>query len=360
MTDLRRLSPLLTASVLAASLGACSRPAGEVPAQPAPRERAVRVAVVEQGPTQPSVIASGVVAAREEARLSFKTGGVIRDIAVRQGEAVKGGQRLATLETTEIDAAVTQARAAYDKAQRDLERGRKLFADDVLTQEQLDDLGTAAAMAQAQLDAAQFNRRYAEIVAPADGRVLRRLAEPRELIAAGQPVLLVSRGSGGYTLKLGLPDRDFVQVHVGDAATLRFDAWPGRDFRARVVERGEAADPRTGTFPVELEIETGSDAGANGAALASGLIGRAEIAASGAGGAQLDYVPLSALVEGHADSTLLFLYDARSRLVKGQRVAVAFISGNRAALREALPAASMVVTDGASYLEDGERVRAVD
>lgn len=358
MIALRRLSPLLLVSVLAAGLGACSRPSGEVPAQPAPRERAVRVAVVEKGPAQQPVIASGVVAAREEARLSFKAGGVIRDIAVRQGEAVTSGQRLATLETTEIDAAVAQARAAYDKAQRDLERGRRLFADDVLTQEQLDDLGTAAAMAQAQLDAAQFNRRYAEIVAPADGRVLRRLAEPRELIAAGQPVLLVSRGSGGYTLKLGLPDRDFVQVRLGDAAALRFDAWPGRDFRARVVERGEAADPRTGTFPLELEIETGADT--SGAALASGLIGRAEIAASGAGGAQLDYVPLSALVEGHADSTLLFLYDARSRLVQGKRVAVAFISGNRAALREPLPVGSMVVTDGASYLEDGERVRAVD
>lgn len=356
MIVIRRLLPLLAASVLAAALGACSKPAADVAVAPAPKERVVRVAAVEQGPAQPPVIGTGVVAARDEARLSFKAGGVIRDIAVRQGEAVTSGQRLATLETTEIDAAVTQARAAYDKAQRDLERGRRLFADDVLTQEQLDDLGTAAAMAQAQLDAAQFNRRYAEIVAPADGRVLRRLAEPRELIAAGQPVLLVSRGAGGYTLKLGLPDRDFVQVRLGDPATLRFDAWPAREFRARVVERGEAADPRTGTFPVELEI----DVEGSGAALASGLIGRAEIAASGAGGAPLDYVPLNALVEGHADSTLLFTYDARSRLVQGRRVAVAFISGTRAALRERLPAGSMVVTDGAPYLEDGVRVRAAD
>ncbi len=337
---------------------------GDTAEAPAPTRadtaRPVRVATIERGPALPAVVATGIVSARDEARLSFKTGGLIRDITVRQGDAVKAGQRLATLETIEIDAGVAQAQAAHDKAQRDLERGKGLFEDDVITQEQLDDLGTAADVARAQLQAAQFNRRYSEIVAPADGRVLRRLAEPRELIAAGQPVLHVSRGAGGYTLKLGLPDRDFVQVRIGDPATLRFDAYPGREFDARVVERGEAADMRTGTFPVELEIETGNNEAPDNAALASGLIGRAEIAASGAGGAQLDYVPLSALVEGNAAATLMFLYDPKTQTVAGTRVSVAFITTDRAALREPLPAGTQVVTDGAPYLDDGAHVRVVN
>lgn len=339
---------------LFAALTACSS-AEEPPAEAAaPPARPVRVAVVERGPALAPVVATGLVTARDEARLSFKLGGVIREIAVREGATVVAGQRLATLETTEVDAGVAQARAAHDKAQRDLERGRQLFKDDVLTKEQLDDLGTAATVARAQFDAALFNRRYAEIVAPAEGRVLRRLAEPRELVAAGQPILLVSRGAGGFTLKLGLPDRDFVQVRLGDRATLRFDAYPGQRFQARVIERGEAADPRSGTFTVELEIEAGN------AALASGLIGRAEIAASGAGDTQLDYVPLAALVEGAADATLLFLYDAKTQKVTGRRVAVAFVTENRAALREPLPPGSRVVTEGAPYLDDGALVRVVE
>lgn len=348
MSPIRSL--LLTASLVA--LAACSAP--EEPAAPEAKARPVRVAAVERGPALAPVVATGVVTARDEARLSFKLGGVIREIAVREGEAVKAGQRLATLETTEVDAGLAQARAAHEKAQRDLQRGRQLFEDDVITQEQLDDLGTAATVAKAQFESAQFNRRYAEIVAPADGRVLRRLAEPRELVAAGQPILMVSRGAGGFTLKLGLPDRDFVNVRLGDRATLRFDAWPGRRFDARVIERGEAADPRSGTFTVELEIEAGDTA------FASGLIGRAEIAASGAGDAQLDYVPLNALVEGAGDAMLLFLYDEKTQTVQGRRVAVAFITERRAALREPLPAGSRVVTDGAPYLDDGALVRVVE
>lgn len=349
-----QIAPLHCLLALTTLLGACSSGPEAASPAPTPTARSVRIAHVTQGPALSPIVATGVVATRDEAKLSFMMAGMIRDIAVREGEAVKSGQRLATLETTAVDASVTQARAASDKAQRDLERGRQLFEQDVITQEQLDDLGTAASVAKASLDAAQYSRRYAEITAPADGRVLRRLAEPRELVSGGQPILLVSRGAGGYTLKLGLPDRDFVHVRIGDRASVRFDAYPRREFAAQIIERSEAADPRTGTFAVELAIDAGE------AELANGLIGRAEIAASGSGQAQLDYVPLAALVEGAADSTLLFTYDAKTQQVSGHKVAVAFITERSAALREALPPGSQVVTDGAPYLDDGVTVRVVE
>lgn len=337
---------LLTAT---AALSACSPAATETP-DAAPL-RAVRIAVVESGPAQPPVVATGVLAPADESRLAFKTGGMIREIAVQAGDTVHAGQRLARLETTEIDAAVAQAREAHGKARRDLERGRGLFEDDVLTQEQLDDLETAAAVARAQLDAAEYNRRYAEIVAPADGRVLRRLAEPRELVTPGQPILDVSRGGDGWTLRLGVPDRDFVRLHDGDAASLRFDAHPGRSFAGRVSLLGGAADPRSGVFPVEIAFDAGD------ARFAAGMIGRAEIAA-GNGGDQRSYVPLSALVEGNGDAMLLFVHEGGS--VAARRVPVAFVSGTHAVLAESLPEGTQVVTDGAPYLRDGEAVRVVN
>lgn len=348
-----RLAAPLALAAITLLFGACSKPPADDIA-PTPTARSVRVATVTQGPALSPIVSTGVVSSRDEAKLSFMMAGMVRDISVREGDTVRAGQRIATLETTAVDAGVTQARAAADKAQRDLDRGRQLFEQDVITQEQLDDLGTAAAVAKATLDSAQYSRRYAEITAPADGRVLRRLAEPRELVSGGQPILLVSRGAGGQTLKLGLPDRDFVNVRIGDRATVRFDAYPRREFAAQIIERSEAADPRTGTFAVELAIDAGD------ADLANGLIGRAEIAATGSGAGTLDYVPLTALVEGAADATLLFLYDAKTQTVSGRRVGVAFITDSGAALREALPAGSQVITDGAPYLNDGAVVRVIE
>jgi RND family efflux transporter MFP subunit len=343
---------LRTSLLLLPLLSACGAdhatpaPDASAPAQP------VRVVTVESGPAQAPVHATGVLAPLDEARLAFKVGGIIADVSVRAGDRVSAGQRLATLEAAEVDAAQAQAREAHAKALRDLERGRQLFADAVITREQLDDLGTAEAVARAQLNAAQFNRRYADITAPADGVVLRRLAEPRELVAAGQPVLQVSRGDSGWVLKAGVSDRDFVQLHDGDSAEIRFDAYPDRTFKARVRELGGAADPRTGTFPVELEVEP------EGATLASGLIGRVQIRIGG--DTTADYIPLSALVEGDAKATTLFLYDADTQRVSEHKVPVRFVTDTHAVLGAALPPGSQVVTTGASYLRDGDAVRIID
>ena len=86
-----------------------------------------------------------MVVTKHEMRLSFKMGGLVRRIHVQQGEAVKKGQRLAEIELTEVDAQVEQARQMAEKAQRDLKRGENLYADQVISLEQLQDLRTQAA-----------------------------------------------------------------------------------------------------------------------------------------------------------------------------------------------------------------------
>lgn len=331
-------------------LTACGDDAPPMLREPAPRP--VRVATPQPGPAVQPVVATGVLAPLDDARLAFKVGGIIADITVRAGDRVTAGQTLATLEAAEVDAMVAQAQAAHAKAVRDLERGRQLFDEAVITREQLDDLQTAETVAAAQLRTAAFNRRHATIEAPAAGMVLRRLAEPRELIAAGQPVLHIGTGDSGWILKLGVPDREFVRLHADDAATVHFDAYPNRAFEARIRTIGGAADPQTGTFPVELSVSPGD------AKLASGMIGRARIQPKDT--SETDYVPLSALVEGGADGVVVFLYDENTGRVSEQRVPVRFVSGTQAALASALPDGSRIVTDGSSYLQDGDSVRIVN
>lgn len=343
-------SLLLLCTVLVA---ACSR--GESTALPPEPPRPVHVALPEPGPATPPVEASGVVAFRDETRLSFLVPGVIREIGVREGNPIKAGQVLATLEPTQVDAGATQAREAWLKAKRDLERGQKLARDQVLSRNQLEDLQTAEKVARAALSAAEFNRGHARITAPADGFVLRRLAEASETVAAGQPVLTVGTADSGLVLRLGLADRDVVRVRAGDPAELQFDAFPGERFKGRVQELSQATDPRSGTYRVDLAFDPGE------ARFVSGLIGRAVIHGSaGDAAARLQYIPLTALVEGTQDKALVFLLPKGSTQVKATTVAVAFVSGGRAALRTQLPAGTPVVTDGAAYLQDGDAVEVVE
>ena len=103
---------------------------------------------------------------------------------VAEGQQVRRGQPLATLDLREIDAQVCRRAQRRHKAERDLERAEALYADSVATLAQVQDARTGAEVARSGLQAAAFNRRYATIVAPADGVVLRRLAAGRR---AGEP-----------------------------------------------------------------------------------------------------------------------------------------------------------------------------
>jgi RND family efflux transporter MFP subunit len=308
----------------------------------------VRVAVVTEAPATESLRAIGVLAPADEVRLAFTTGGVIRTIAVEQGAAVKEGQLLATLADDEVAAAVSQARALAEQATRDLERGKALLADEVATREQVEGLATANQVAQAQLRTALFNARHARIEAPADGVVLRKLAEPDEQVAAGQPVLVVGNTSGGWIVRAALSDRDIVRVRAGDAAEVTLDAYPQRRFAARVIEVAAAADPQTGTYEMKVSVDPAD------ARFIQGLVAKVVIADPDA--ESVAVVPVTSLLEADGSLATVFVV-AKGGIARKVSVRTGRLLGERVEIVTGLAPGDRVVTEGAAWLDDNEPVR---
>lgn len=315
----------------------------------APRAVPVRLAPVDSGPLLPGIDSSGLVAAHEELRLAFKVGGVIKAINVDEGDRVQAGQRLAELELTEVQAGVEQALQAHKKAGQDLARGERLHAEQVVTLEQLEALRSAEASARAALEAARFNRRFAVIEAPREGLIQRRRAEPGETVAAGTPILELGADAQGYLVRASLSDREVVRLAIGDSAQVRLDAYAGEVLPGRVSMIAAAADPRTGTFPIEVSID------ATEKRLASGMVARLSLTPSAGAAASLAYVPIAAIVEGHGRRASV--YTVVEGKARRRSVEVAFIDGDRVALADGPAAGSEVVTDGALFLADGDAVR---
>lgn len=336
--------PLL---VLAA---ACGRDAQAEVAQ-GPEAVAVRTAAVAREWVTRPVEATGTLASKDEIELSFKMPGVIARVLVAEGQQVRRGQTLATLDLREIDAQVMAARSAVTKAERDLERAEALYADSVATLAQVQDARTGAEVARSGLQAAAFNRRYAAIVAPADGVVLRKLANDGELVSPGTAVVVLGSSERGQVLRVGVADRDAVRIKTGDAATVRFDAFPGEEFAGRVREVAPGADPRTGTYQVEVTVTP------NAQPLASGLVGRVEIRP--AAGTEMALVPIQSILEADGTSATVYTLAADGRTARRVPVSVAFIQGERVAVSGGLDGVASVVTDGAAYLGDGVAVKVV-
>jgi RND family efflux transporter MFP subunit len=340
----------LGAVVLLAACGDAPPPDATPKSAAAP----VRAEPAESVRITDAVRAVGVLAPRNELRLSFKVGGVIETMAVEAGDRVQAGQTLAVLKRAEVDAAVAQASEGAEKARRDLERARQLRADEVATQEQVEDLTTAYNVARANLQAAQFNARFARIEAPADGVVLQRLARASELVQGGQPVLVLGATDAGWIVRAGLADRDAVRVNLGDAASISFDAFPDRRFDGRITRIGSSADPFTGTFEVEIDVAPG------GVRFARGLVAKVEIALQGAAnGTAQTLVPVTALVEANGPAATVYVLDATEGIARRRQVTVGPIVGERVVVIEGLEPGEQVVTDGAAWLTDGRAVRVV-
>jgi RND family efflux transporter MFP subunit len=342
MNRLAVLIPLLLAPL---ALSGCTAADSQI--RPSKEAIAVKLAPVTIETMAMPVLATGTLGPKEDIALSFKVGGVISRVLVHEGDRVQAGQLLAALDLGEIEPAVTRARTVAEKAARDLSRAQRLYADSVVSLEQLEDAKSGRDAAAAEYEAALFNRSHASIVAAADGVILRRYAEPGEVVNAGTPILALGSRAKGQVLRAGLADRDVVRLRLGDRAVVRFGALPERSFEGTVSEIAAAADAATGTYGIEVALP-------GAASLASGLVGTVEI--SPRAGAPVALVPVESVLEANGSDASVFTLSADGRTAERRPVRLAFLAGERVAVRSGLEGVQSVITEGAARLDAGDRV----
>ena len=289
--------------------------------------------------------ASGLVSTEDEARLSFKIGGVIEKIFVKEGDRIRKGQLLATLKSTEIAAQVQQVQLAVDKAQRDYQRADNLYKDSVATLEQLQNARTSVEVAKQNLQQVAFNQQYSRIYAPADGFVVKKIANEDELAVAGSPILFVNAvsGSSKWVLRIGLSDQEWAAVQVGNKAKITMDAFPGQEFIAVVSKKSISADAASGSFQVELQVDFGKQQPA------VGMFGKASIFPSSS---SIGFsVPYEALLEADGKKGFVFVSDDK-KTVSRCAVTISSISNDVVYIKNGLQGHAYVVTSGSPYLSD--------
>lgn len=314
-------------------------------------ENAVKVTEVSDQPVSIPVHSSGVLISTEEMKLSFKTGGIVLKIYVDEGDRVKKGDVLATLNLSEINAQVSLAGSGYDKALRDYNRAKNLYADSVATLEQMQNAATALSVARSNLDIAAFNQVHSKITAPDNGIILKQFVKANELVAPGYPLFLFGTSGTTWKVKAGISDRDIVRINNGDSAVITMDAWKGVQFPATVEQMGEMANPVTGTYETELILAD------RGYKLAAGFVVSVDIFPFKKESYLL--VPVESIVEADGQSGYVFIVDDSSKVSK-VKVSIITIVGTKAAVKSSQKQIHRIVSGGAAYIRDGEKVRIVN
>lgn len=250
-----------TLAALCLALTACQPPPAHDPRTEAPR---VRVASVQ--PAQEAARRfTGVVAARVQSDLGFRVGGKVTERLVDAGQAVKRGQPLMRLDAADLalqlraqQAAVAAARAQAVQTAEDEARYRKLVATGAVAASTYDQLKAAADAAQAQLKAAEAQAEvarnasgYALLRADADGVVLNTLAEPGQVVAAGQAVVRLAH-TGPREAVVHLPET--LRPAPGAQAQAWLYGQPQERVSAQLRQRADVADPLTRTYEARYTL----------------------------------------------------------------------------------------------------------
>ncbi len=311
---------------------------------------AVKLEPVQRGEYVLPIISSGLISTSTEAKLSFKVGGIISSILVEEGQSVTKGQLLASLDLTEINAQVVQAKNNFEKAKRDLERAKRLQVDSAATLEQVQNATTAYDVAKESFTIANFTRQYAEIRATTSGKVLKKFVNEGEQINAGVAVVLInSAAQNEWIVKTGLADVDWVRVTKGDKATVTSDAYPGVVFDATVSLVSEGAEVVNGLYLTEVKIKT------NGRKFASGLFANVKIMPSQQH--KLSTVPIEAVIEGQGKNAFVFVVKEDGKTVKKQPVVVAYLENNQAVISSGLEQITEVITGGSAFLTEFSTIK---
>ncbi len=344
---------MLPVIIMAGALAGCGGADGadKAPAaKPAAAPLAVIVTPVSAAATAARQRVSGTVRARREGNLSFGAPGRIAAIRVDEGDAVRRGQVLATLDLSEVTAGAAAARAELARAEAELARNRSLLAQGWVTRARVDASEAAAAAARAAVAARSFSASTARIIAPADGVVLARLAEAGQIISPGSPVLSVSQTGGGYVLRVALTDAQVVGLRLGQTMPVLLPALPGTELAGRVVQIAGRADDRTGTFAADLAL-----AGPGTGALRSGMIGEAALALPAPGPAMVAIAP-SALWQARAGEGFVFIVDDQN-IARARRVTLGRVDDAGVEVLAGLAAGERIVTGGIDRVRDGMTVK---
>ena len=324
----------------AALLSGCEGVSHAEPMQPDLRPY-VEVVVVAPVSQAGAIRASGLVGYKRETELSFNAPGVILSLQVDSGDVVHPGQQLASMRRTSVGSNPTEATQARENAERLLARTQSLFEKGFVSQTAVDDARLAVERAQ----------ESTVLTAPAAGVILRRSAEPAQMVNAGSPVLVLGETQHGIVVRAAVATRAAARISTGSTATVHVPGFSARP--ATVVRVAAKSNDSTGAFEVEVRPD-------DPAGLRSGQVAEVEIVGSGSSeSASALIVPTLSLLDGRADQGVVFVVDT-DNVARRRSVQTAGIAHDGVLVTSGLTAGERVVAAGAAYVRDGEPVRVAE
>lgn len=196
---------------------------------------------------------AGVVEATNKVELAFRLGGQLVELPVIEGQQVKKGDLIASINTYDLMLQHAAYKAAYETALQQLERNKRLLENEVISQQEYEISKANFEQSKSAYELSEYNLQSTQLYAPFDGSISKRMAENYQRIMAGTPIVeLVNTNEleiattlpDGYLYLLRTPHPSF---------SVTFANYRGTPFAAELLEYLEASPDGSG-IPVTLIV----------------------------------------------------------------------------------------------------------
>jgi RND family efflux transporter MFP subunit len=287
--------------------------------------------------------AVGTVTARTASTISSKLMGTVRAVHVSEGDLVKKGDPLVTLDRRQVEAQLQKAQANAEVAEKEYRRYEQLLSTQSVTQQEFDRAEARHRQARAAVAAATVSLKDAGVRAPYDGRVVAKMIDPGDLASPGTPFLTIEQ-EGLFCTDLVLPERHIQAVKIGLEVQVVIPALGSQAVAGQVGRIIPSADARSRSFQIKVGMPEGLD-------LKSGMFARVSIPLGGTG---VLLVPRSAVVEQGQLQGLYIVDDAKTARFRLLRIGKTI--GDQVEVISGLKAGVKYIVKVPPKLKDGVKV----
>ncbi len=329
------------AASLSANTGSAKTPAQEE------RKLPVEVVGAERGIISSSIVTTASLEAHRQVTMMAEAQGIVEDLLVDEGTAVKEGQILAKLRNSDKQAALQKAEINVRNAKIEMDRKQRSYDESLITGADLDATKYQMDTAQAGLKEAQVEVDHCTIRAPFSGTITERFIEKGQNINPSQNLFtLVDRTP--LRAKIYLPEKEVFELKIDQAVELSLNSQKDVVFQGAIQQINPAVDPKTGTVKVTVEIAQAPDQIRPGSFVDVKLVTK-----------QHDnslLVPKKAILE-EAGEQYVFLIN--KGIAARKTVHVGFVDDQHAEVLSGVNTGDVVVIAGQGSLRDGSKTETV-
>lgn len=305
---------------------------------------AVKTETVSKSTVSGSEVYVGQVEEQSATAVSFTSMGVLRQVLVSEGQSVKRGQTLATLDATSAQNALSSAKAQLDQAHDAMARMKQLHDEGSLAEIKWVEVQSQVQQAEAQYRLMQKQVDDCRLTAPVSGVVGSGVMQAGESVLPAQTVLKILN-IDRVKVKVAMPEQEMSAKRK--TASLTVAALDGAAFHSNTITRGVEGDLITHTYNIYVNVENPQHR------LLPGMVANVTFVDTDAE----PQISVPARCVGQRADGAHFVWTVKEGKAHQQTVGIGSIAGNRFVITEGLKEGDVVITEGYHKVGEGSAVR---